>query len=186
MSHPPSPHIPDEPVADNDRGERDEGTTGIRLPKLRVERRAIVWWMLRAIIMWGLLLAALITASVLWDSARVWLIAPIVVVSIVLLTRVFVEPWWRYSVHRWEIGEHATYAESGWFVREWRVAPTSRIQTVDAVRGPLEQLLGLSTLRVTTASSSGAVNIVGLKHEIAQKAASRLAVIAELSEGDAT
>ena len=186
MSHPPFPHVPDKPLADSAGGERNDGATVIRRPKLRVERRAIAWWMLRAFIMWGLLLAALITASVLWESARVWLIAPIVVVGVVLLTRVFVEPWWRYSVHRWEIGEHATYAESGWFVREWRVAPTSRIQTVDAVRGPLEQVLGLSTLRVTTASSSGAVNIVGLKHEVAQEAASRLAVIAELSEGDAT
>lgn len=71
-------------------------------------------------------------------------------------------------------------------MREWRVAPTSRIQTVDAVRGPIEQLLGLSTLRVTTASSSGAISIVGLDRAVAQDAAARLAVIAEISEGDAT
>lgn len=158
----------------------------IRVPKLRVERRAIAWWMLRALVLWGLLLGALITAAVLWEPVRVWLIAPIVLVAAVFLAKIVVEPWWRYAVHRWEIGELATYASNGWLVREWRVAPTSRIQTVDAVRGPIEQLLGLSTLRVTTASSSGAISIVGLDRAVAQDAAARLAVIAEISEGDAT
>lgn len=158
----------------------------IRLPTLRVERRAIAWWMLRALIAWGILLAALIVAAVIWEAARVWLIAPMAAVSLILLAKLLVEPWWRYTVHRWEITEHATYAVTGWLVREWRVAPSSRIQTVDAVRGPLEQLLGLSTLRVTTASSYGAIKINGLDHVAAAEAATRLAVVAELSEGDAT
>lgn len=158
----------------------------LRVPQLRVERRAIAWWMLRALVLWGLLLGAIITAAVLWEPARVWLVAPLVLVAAVFLAKLVVEPWWRYAVHRWEIGELATYASHGWLVREWRVAPTSRIQTVDAVRGPLEQLLGLSTLRVTTASSSGAISIVGLDRAVAQDAAARLAVIAEISEGDAT
>lgn len=158
----------------------------IRLPRLRIERRAIVWWMLRALIVWGFVLAALLVAAALWEPARVWLIAPIVAVGVVLLAKVLVEPWWRYAVHRWEITEHATYASNGWLVREWRVAPSSRIQTVDAVRGPLEQLLGLSTLRVTTASSYGAIKINGLDRATAEDAATRLAVVAELSEGDAT
>ena len=158
----------------------------MRLPRLRIERRAIAWWMARALILWGILLTVLIVASVLWEPARVWLIAPMILVVIVLLVKVLVEPWWRYAVHRWEITEHATYASNGWLVREWRVAPSSRIQTVDAVRGPLEQLLGLSTLRVTTASSYGAIKISGLDRATADEAATRLAVVAELSEGDAT
>lgn len=158
----------------------------IRVPRLRIDRRAILWWILRALIAWGMLLTALIVAAVLWEPARVWLAAPIVAVGVILLAKFLVEPWWRYAVHRWEITEHATYASNGWLVREWRVAPSSRIQTVDAVRGPLEQLLGLSTLRVTTASSYGAIKINGLDRETAAEAASRLAVVAELSDGDAT
>ncbi len=158
----------------------------VRLPRLRIQRRAIAWWMLRALIGWGALLAVLIAAAALWEPAHVWLIAPIVAVGAVVLAKLLVEPWWRYAVHRWEITEHATYASNGWLVREWRVAPSSRIQTVDAVRGPLEQLLGLATLRVTTASSYGAIEISGLDHAVAAGAATRLAVVAELSEGDAT
>lgn len=158
----------------------------VRLPRLRIERRAIIWWTIRALLLWGPLLAALLVSMVLWEPARVWLTVPAIALGVVFLARLCVEPWWRYAVHRWEITEQATYASKGWIVREWRVAPSSRIQTVDAVRGPLEQLLGLSTLRVTTASSSGAVNISGLDRKTAEDAAQRLAVVAELSEGDAT
>ncbi|GEK80326.1 PH domain-containing protein [Agrococcus baldri] len=158
----------------------------VRVPLLRIDRRARLWWTLRNLLLCGIPLAALIVAAVIWEPARVWLVAPIVAVALVGVAKVGVEPWWRYRVHRWEVTERATYASSGWLVVEWRVAPTSRIQTVDALRGPLEQLFGLATLRVTTASSYGAISIRGLDRSVAQDAADRLAIVAELSEGDAT
>lgn len=165
---------------------RESAELKLRLPALRVERRAIGWWMLRNAIVCGILLAALIVGAILWEPARVWLVAPLVALGLVFVVKVAVEPWWRYRIHRWEITERATYAVNGWLVVERRVAPTTRIQTVDAVRGPLEQLFGLSTLRVTTASSYGAISIRGLDRRTAEDAAARLAVVAELSEGDAT
>lgn len=164
----------------------EAGEVRIRLPRLRIERRAVVWWMLHALVLWGLLLLALVVAYMIWEPARVWLVAPIILAGVILAVKLAVEPWWRYRVHRWEITEHAAYASNGWLVREWRVSPMSRIQTVDAVRGPLEQLLGLSTLRVTTASSYGSIDVSGLDRRTAEEAATRLAVAAELTEGDAT
>jgi membrane protein YdbS with pleckstrin-like domain len=164
----------------------DIATISLRLPRSRVERRAMAWWALRAFLLWGTLLTALVTTCALWEPARPWLVAPAAVAGTVLVVRVVVEPWWRYRVHRWEVTADATYASSGWLVREWRVAPTSRIQTVDAVRGPLEQLLGLSTLRVTTASSYGAIKVSGLDRKTAAEAVTRLTMVAELTEGDAT
>lgn len=158
----------------------------IRLPRQRIERRAMAWWVIRALILWGLILAGLIVAYVLWEPARVWLVAPMIVVGLILLAKLALEPWWRYRVHRWEITDRATYAAHGWIVREWRVAPTSRIQTVDAIRGPIEQLMGLATLRVTTASAYGSIDINGLDHQTAQEAVTRLTAVAELTEGDAT
>lgn len=142
--------------------------------------------MLRGAIACGIPLAGLAVAAVLWEPARPWLAAPIVTIVLILIAKVAIEPWWRFRVHRWEITERATYAQNGWLVVERRVAPTTRIQTVDAVRGPLEQLFGLSTLRVTTASSYGAIAIRGLDRRTAEDAAARLTVVAELSEGDAT
>lgn len=158
----------------------------VRQPHQRIERRAIWWWMLKALLGPGILLAALIVAAVIWHPARPWLVGPTIAVGALLLAKIAVEPWLRYRVHRWEIGEHATYAVTGWFVREWRVAPTSRIQTVDAVRGPLEQMLGLSTLRVTTASSAGDITIAGLDRTTADAAVEQLAAVAEVTPGDAT
>lgn len=158
----------------------------LRPPRHRIDRRAILWWTLQSLARSGTLLIAAIAAYVLWEPARPWLV--VVVAGTILLTvaTVLVEPWWRYSVHRWETTDDAVYGLSGWLVREWRVAPISRIQTVDAVRGPIEQMLGLSTLRVTTASSKGAIEIGGLNAEIAAEIAERLTEITQQTPGDAT
>ena len=43
----------------------------------------------------------------------------------------FVVPMWRYRVHRWEIRPQAVYTRTGWLVQERRIAPISRVQTVD-------------------------------------------------------
>ena len=62
-------------------------------------------------------------------------------------------PFWRYRVHRWEVTDDAVYTRTGWLWQEWRIAPMSRIQTVDTARGPLEQLFRLASVTVTTASA---------------------------------
>lgn len=142
--------------------------------------------MLHSLITWSPVVAGVAVAYYAWEPGRAWLLAPLVAVGAALLVGVLVEPFWRYRVHRWEVTDNATYASAGWLVLEWRAAPMSRIQTVDAVRGPLEQLLGLSTLRVTTASARGAIVIVGLPRRVAQESATRLAMVVEVTEGDAT
>lgn len=144
------------------------------------------WWVLKAVSTYGSLLVALGVTALVWEAARVWLIVPIAMSALMLVLHGAVAPTWRYGVHRWENTDDAVYALSGWYVREWRVAPLSRVQTVDSVRGPLEQLMGLATLKVTTASSSGAVKIVGLDHETAADLADRLTAIVEQIPGDAT
>lgn len=160
--------------------------TGLRPPQHRIERRAIGWWMLQALFFPGPVLIGAIVAYALWDSARPWLIVVLVGAALVVLVAVFVEPFWRYRVHRWETTDEAVYALTGWLVREWRVAPLSRVQTVDAIQGPVEQLLNLSTLRVTTASSRGAIEIGGLDKATADRVAEDLTRIAQLTTGDAT
>src|SRR4051794_6032374 len=54
---------------------------------------------------------------------------------LVLLAYVAVVPSWRYLVHRWEVTDTAVYTQTGWWTRERRIAPMSRIQTVDHVEG---------------------------------------------------
>lgn len=74
----------------------------------------------------------------------------------------------------------------GVIVREWRIAPLSRVQTVDSERGPLQQWLKLATVTVTTASASGPVKIKGLGQDEAAELVDRLTAITEATPGDAT
>lgn len=158
----------------------------LRSPEQPVERRAIGWWVLQAVALLVPLLGGLLTAYALILPARPWLVPAIVITTLACPVLLVVEPWWRYRVHRWEITDEAVYAVTGWLIREWRIAPISRIQTVDTVRGPLQQLLGLATLRVTTASARGAIDIVGLDDQVAADAARRLGRITQATHGDAT
>lgn len=164
----------------------DIATFNLREPLHPVERRAIAWWMAQALAWYGPILLAGVVAYVWWVDARPWLVVAVIAVAVLLVVSLVVEPLWRYRVHRWETTDEAVYARTGWLVREWRAAPLDRVQTVDAIQGPLEQLLGLSTLRVTTASSGGAIDIGGLDRDVAAKVAERLTQIAQLTPGDAT
>lgn len=158
----------------------------LRPPRHRVERRAVGWWALRALLGVGVLVVGLGTGYALAAPARPWLGPPLLAAAVLGPAYALVAPPWRYRVHRWETTDQAVYAASGWFVREWRVAPISRIQTVDTTRGPLEQLLGLATLAVTTASAHGTIHIVGLDREVARRAARHLTALTETTPGDAT
>jgi len=97
-----------------------------------------------------------------------------------------VMPQWRYRVHRWEATDTAVYTQTGWLSQERRIAPISRVQTVDTYRGPLDRMFGLANVTVTTASSAGAVRIVALDSDVADRVVARLTDIAAIGGEDAT
>src|SRR5829696_4430798 len=109
-----------------------------------------------------------------------WLLVPLVLVATV------VEPVWRYRVHRWEVTEDAVYTLDGWLDRTWRIVPVSRIQTVDTTRGPLQQLLGLASISVRTASHAGSTSIEHLDAATAQAVAHDLGLRANAVRDEAT
>jgi membrane protein YdbS with pleckstrin-like domain len=109
-----------------------------------------------------------------------------VLYAVALLAYVAVVPRWRYLVHRWEITETAVYTQTGWWARERRIAPMSRIQTVDHVEGAIARLFGLATVTVTTASAAGALEISGLDKDVARRLVDELTIKADAVEGDAT
>jgi hypothetical protein len=120
------------------------------------------------------------------DQPPGWLRITLVITAVAGVLQVIVEPQWRYRVHRWEATQDAVFTRSGWIRQEWRVAPVSRIQTVDTKRGPLEQLFGLATVTVTTASAAGPVEIAGLGHEAAARLVDELTATTQATVGDAT
>ena len=95
-------------------------------------------------------------------------------------------PRWRYRVHRWESTTRAIYTQSGWLWQERRIAPLSRVQTVDLERGPVAQLLGLASVTVTTASAAGPVTIHGLDLPVARELVDALTAAAVAEKDDAT
>ncbi|CRZ16389.1 PH domain-containing protein [Mycolicibacterium neworleansense] len=153
-------------------------------------RKAPLVWAVGAAIPW----AVLAMAQVIWfalDSRMPWLHGTAAIVTVLgSVLFIVVVPMWRYRVHRWDInvesGTPAVYTRTGWLVQERRIAPISRVQTVDTYRGPLDRLFGLANVTVTTASSAGAVRIVALDDDVAERVVAQLTDIAAIGEQDAT
>jgi hypothetical protein len=155
-----------------------------RPPRHRVHPRAVSWWTLRALGGVAVVLVPQLVALTVLGDGRLALSSG--VTALLGAGYVVVMPRWRYRVHRWEADEQAVHALAGWLRMEWRVAPISRIQTIDTERAPLQRLFGLATVTVTTASASGAVRIEGLDAGAAAELAHRLTEITQAEPGDAT
>ncbi|WP_202880582.1 PH domain-containing protein [Kribbella amoyensis] len=141
---------------------------------------------MNAVLVFGPPVLVLVLLGLLIPPARTWLLVPAAVVAVIGLPYLTVLPLWWYRVHRWEVTDDAVYVRAGYFWQEWRIAPMSRIQTVDTLRGPVEQAFKLSTVVVTTASAKGAVKIRGLGHELAADLAEQLTRTTQATPGDAT
>ena len=165
---------------------RDGTPLRLRPPRHCVSPRAIVWWTTQAAIEIAAVLIPLVVIMLIWADARPWLIPGTGAVTVIGMCYLLVMPRWRFRVHRWETTEDAVYTSAGWINQEWRVAPMSRIQTVDTERGPLQQLFGLSTVTVTTASAAGALRLAGLDRAVADDLVEHLTKITQASPGDAT
>jgi membrane protein YdbS with pleckstrin-like domain len=165
-----------------------EGMTdvGLRPPIHRVSRRAIPYWLTRAAVGWLAILAAQAVPWLLGWTFPPWWGMVLAVTSAAALLHLAVMPRWRYRVHRWELAADAVYTTSGWWTQESRIAPTSRIQTVDTERGALGRLFGLSRITVTTASAAGPLVIDGLDDETARRIAHDATEAARAARDDAT
>jgi membrane protein YdbS with pleckstrin-like domain len=132
----------------------------------------------------GLVLVVIAGALALtMDAVRWWMVLAL---AVVVVTYVAVVPQWRYLVHRWEATDTAVYTQTGWWARERRIAPMSRIQTVDYAEGAIARLFGLASVTVTTASAAGAISIDGLDRQVARQLVDDLTRQADAVEGDAT
>lgn len=159
----------------------------LRPPRHPVDRRCVLWWRLRAVVSITPLLVMSVVAVVFggdWLGGLLRVLAAVLVV--VLVAYVVVMPMVRFRIHRWEITDEAVYTKSGWLTQQWRIAPLSRIQTVDSTRGPLRQLLGLSSVTVTTASAAGAVDISALDRELAAEVVQYLTRTTQATPEDGT
>ena len=164
----------------------------LRPPAHRVSPAARWLWAVQGAVVTAVVAAVVIALSVAvpgddlprWFEVVLavarWLLVPLALVSVV------VEPLWRFRVHRWEVTADAVYTLEGWLTRTWRIVPISRIQTVDTTRGPLQQLLGLTSISVRTASHAGSTSIEQLSAPMAAAVAHDLGLRANAVRDEAT
>lgn len=163
-----------------------QGQLRLRPPRNRVDPRAVRYWMTGEAISNAVVAVILGVLALLIEPARFWLLLALAVALLIGIPYMIIMPLWRYRVHRWEVTDEAVYTRTGWLWQEWRIAPMSRIQTVDTARGPLEQAFRLSSVTVTTASAAGPLKIKGLDHEVAADLAQKLTEVTQANRGDAT
>ncbi|OLR89505.1 PH domain-containing protein [Actinokineospora bangkokensis] len=166
----------------------DLGGAGLRLraPANLVSRRAVAHWAVRAGLVWAVLVLGQAAPGLLGFAVPDWLRLTALATAVLGAAHVVVMPRWRYRVHRWETTGDAVFTRSGWFTQDWRIAPVSRVQTVDTERGPLQRLFGLATVTVTTASAQGPVSIEGLDEATAARLVDELTSTTQATRGDAT
>ena len=161
----------------------------VRDPAWSLSRSAIRLWVTEGVV-GTLVWIALVVAFFVFvpDGGPVpvlrWVLVALAVVDAVVT--IGIRPWVRYRVHRWEVTGEAVYTLTGWLTRTWTLVPISRIQTVDVTRGVLQQLFGLATVAVLTASSQGTVRVLHLEADVAQRVADDLARRAETVRDEAT
>ena len=158
----------------------------LRDPAHHVSPRAVVFWTVRAIPGWLIVVAGQSLWFVMAHDHAALRVAALAFTVVFAAAHLIVMPRWRYRVHRWEVTGDAVYTQSGWISQQRRIAPISRVQTVDTARGPLEQLFRLANVTVTTASAAGPLRIHGLDRATAQALVAELTEVTSRSEGDAT
>ncbi|MCX6396908.1 MAG: PH domain-containing protein [Propionibacteriales bacterium] len=161
-----------------------EPTGVLRDPANLVSTRAPYLWRLGALTRSLVLGAGAGLAELLWDvDVPLWLWAGYAAAALGYVT---VMPQFRYRVHRWETTGTAVYTQSGWLTRERRIAPMSRVQTVDFEQSAVARAFGLASVTVTTASAAGPLRIDDLDVAVAQQLVDELTRRAEAEHGDAT
>lgn len=163
----------------------------VREPAWSLPRSAIGLWVTESLISAAFTVAVVI-AALLWVPGDLggpvpflrWAVP--IAAALQIVVSILVRPWFKHRVYRWEITADAVHTRTGWLTQTWTLVPVSRIQTVDVTRGLLQQVFGLATVAVFTASSQGTVHIWHLEHGMAQRVADDLAARAERVRDQAT
>ncbi len=118
-----------------------------------------VWRMMIAVAVAVPLLVAALFAFV-FLAALGWLLALAGLALAALLVAWY--PRAHYERWRWQLTPLALELRHGVVVHQREAVPYFRIQQIDITRDPLDRLMGLASLRVTTASARGGATIPGI------------------------
>ena len=160
---------------------------GLREPAHQVSPRAIRYWVVNELI--GGVITWAVLFAIYWcvpESWKVWLGPVFLLIMAANIAEVILEPVIRYRRTRWEVTGERVFSQTGWLSRDQRIAPLSRVQTVDTHRGAIMRLYGLADVTVTTASAAGPITLTCLDTDLADRVTADLARITGQTTGDAT
>lgn len=160
---------------------------GLREPAHQVSPRAIRYWVVNELI--GGVITWAVLFAIYWfvpDSWQRWLGPIFILIMALSIVGVTLEPIIRYRRTRWEVTGERVFSQTGWLSRDQRIAPLSRVQTVDTHRGAIMRLYGLADVTVTTASAAGPITLTCLDTDLADRVTADLARITGQTTGDAT
>jgi hypothetical protein len=158
----------------------------LRAPSHQVSTRAIPFWTVSALIGDAVVVLAAAIAYVVVPDVPGWVGLLVLLLAVLAAVHVLVMPRIRFRVHRWEVTDTAVHTREGWIGRETRIAPISRVQTVDSRQGALMRLFGLASITVTTASAAGPITVACLDQHVARDVVAQLTAITAATEDDAT
>ena len=162
------------------------GTPVLRAPAHQVSPRAVPFWRVSALIGDALLVVGATVAWLVIPGAPGWVGLVVLLLAALATAHVVLMPRIRFRVHRWEVTDTAVHTREGWIGRQSRIAPISRVQTVDSRQGALMRVFGLASITVTTASAAGPITVDCLDADTAREVVARLTAITSSTEGDAT
>lgn len=113
-----------------------------------------------------------------WGWLVLGAVAALVVFAVVFYPRL------RYRRWRWQLTELAIELRFGVLVRTQETVPYFRIQQIDIAAGPVDRLLGLASLQVTSASASGSATLPGIAAEQAPQVRAELLARAAAAVGE--
>ena len=158
----------------------------LRAPAHQVSERAVAFWTVSALIGDALLVLVAVVAYVVVPGVPGWVGLLVLLVAALAVAHVLLMPRIRFRVHRWEVTDSAVHTREGWIGRQSRIAPISRVQTVDSRQGALMRMFGLASITVTTASAAGPITIDCLDDHVARDVVGRLTAITAATADDAT
>lgn len=141
-------------------------------PQLRRLRRAV----LSGLVASGLVVVAVLAVTLGWPVT--WSAALAVVLLVVLGSG-----WWLigHNVRAWGYAERDDdlYIKHGAMFRQLVAVPYGRMQYVDVNAGPFEQMYGIASVRLHTASPRSGAKIPGLPADEAARLRDRLTELGE-------
>lgn len=135
-------------------------------------------------IIWGLSGIAGFSLIGLFLTMSAAFISTMAVVAVVVVTVALDGWWWWISGRRWKAWGYAERDKDlvlrrGVLVRRLTIVPYGRMQFVDTKQGPLERLLGVSTVVLNTAAAATDARIPMVKDAEAERLREQLTRLGE-------